>query len=161
MSPSKKQRSLKRLLIFLISKAEQGEKIKLDIFQFMNNMKNNISNSFLANRQFSIIATVQQSYCDWQEEGKAIFDMFRKQKKKYKMLDSNNQKFKVLHSKLEPLSINETRNRGFTHRFRMDVIVQFSVNQCNVKAYIESDLCRFRGITLKSGERLYFQIDTG
>ena len=87
--------------------------------------------------------------------------MFGKQRKKYKMLDKSNQKFKVIKSKLELLSSNETRTRGFTHRFRMNIFGNFSVNRNHAKDYVENDLCRFRGITLISGERLYFQIDKG
>ena len=158
---SKKQRSLKRLLVFLIKKAEQGEKIKIDIFQLMFDLKEKIANSFLENRLFSVIATVQQSDHDWRTEGLAINSMFGSQKRKYKMLDKSNQKFKVLKSKLEPLSSNETRNRGFTHRYRIKLIVNLSVNKNDAKEYIEKDLCRFRGTTLSSGERLYFQIEYG
>ena len=70
----------------------------------MFNLKENIANSILENRLFSVIATVQQSNYDWRTEGIAIMDMFGKQRKKYKMLDKSNQKFKVIKSILELLS---------------------------------------------------------
>ena len=119
MAQSKKQQSLKRLLVFLIKKAEQGEKIKIDIFQLMFDLKEKIANSFLENRLFSAIVTVQYS----DHEGLAINNILGSQKRKCKMLDKINQQFKVLKSKIEPLSLNETRNRGFTHRYRIKLIV--------------------------------------
>ena len=50
---------------------------------------------------------------------------------------------------------------GFTHGFKFDIIVNLKIKEECARTYIIDDLCKFRGIYAKTGERLFFQVDDG
>ena len=163
VSSRKKLRSKRRLIQLLLRKIQEGIKIKIDIFNFMKEIQDLSDNSGPEGRLISIMATVEKSYSSWEEEGRHIFKLFKKNQSdlKYSFYDRRGRSaLKVFPSKLNFLSSNETKTRGFTHKFQIFIITKLSIKESNTKDMMD-DLCRFRGITASTGENLYFQVENG
>ena len=77
------------------------------------------------------------------------------------MTKDNDHLHNLYSSKLHPLSSNETRNRGFTYRYQLDVIAKLKIKEDWSMKYVTEDLCKFRGVDASTGEKLFFQVDNG
>ena len=163
ISPRKNLRNKRRLILFLLRKNQEGTEIKLNIFKFMRDVQEMSDNSGPECRLVPIIATIQKSSSSWRLEGKQIYKIFKMNSDnlKFPLFDRRQQPFQLINSKLSLLSTNETRNRGFTHRYQFSVISKLTIKEDWSMKYVTEDLCKFRGVNASTGEKLFFQVDNG
>ena len=158
--PSKTLRNKRRLLSFLLRKLEQKENIRIDIFEFMNSVYKKTraqdQNSVSMNpetRFVPLIATFQKSSESYQVEEYFLQNNFLKPKVK---------ELKLFRCSIDLLSSNETRDRGFTHRFKVSIILRKMKNVISAREFISQKLCDFKKPYLfDDGSKLFFTLDPG
>ena len=162
--PSKDLRNKRRLLSFLLRKWEQNENINIDIFKFskaiyhktFSQINSNNALKFPEARFVPLITTFQNSSNSWQD------DQFFLQKD---VLKPKFKKLNIFQCATEIISSDKTNDKGFTHIFRVYIILKhlnFSKNPIPAKDFISTKLCGFnKPILFDDNSKLYFKIDHG
>ena len=155
-------RNKRRLLSFLLRKWEQKEEVQIDIFKFMSSVYKKSQNeqnslNILINpeaRYVPLIATFQKSKESWQEEKSFLQNSVLRPKVK---------ELKIFKCSIDLLSTNLTRDRGYTHRFQVHIILKnlkFMKNPISAEAFISKELCDFnKPYYFDDGSKLFFKLD--
>ena len=100
-----------------------------------------------------LIATCQKSLDSWQEEKYFLQDQVLRPKVKA---------LNIFKWWIDLLSSNKTKDRGFTHRFQVSIILRKMKNAISAKEKITNILCDFnKPFNLDDGSKLFFKLDPG
>ena len=160
--PSKILRNNRRLLSFLLRKLEQKEKVKIDIFSFMNaiyikskqNSTNIVTNPEA--RFVPLIATFKKSVVSWNEEKGFLQNEIIRPKVK---------NLNIFKCSIDLLSTKFTFGKGYTHRFQVHFIlkpIQFMENPRSAEEFISQELCdNQKPFNFDDGSELFFKLEPG